>query len=95
MQSAQLSRSHDVRALVDELEPLTRSVDKPIVVEEIEIDDWYTRCRAGSLASADPPEDVRMATDREDAEDFGVMPSTMDEIRGLRADALQDLDLFD
>ena len=33
MQSAQLSRSHDVRALVDELEPLTRSVDKPIVVD--------------------------------------------------------------
>jgi len=64
-------------------------------LEEIEMDDWYTRCRAGSLAAADPPEDVRMATDREDVEDFGVMPSTIDEIRGLRAEALQDLDLFD
>ncbi|HMA11533.1 MAG TPA: DUF6763 family protein [Steroidobacteraceae bacterium] len=64
-------------------------------LEEIEISDWYTRCRAGSLASADPPEDVRLATDREDVEDQGMMSPTMDEIRGLRADAMQDLDLFD
>lgn len=64
-------------------------------LEEIDIDDWYTRCRAGSLASADPPEDVGQVNDREDVEDHGVVASTMDEIRGVRADALQDLDLFE
>lgn len=64
-------------------------------LEEIDIDDWYTRCRAGSLAIADPPEDVGQVNDREDTEDHGVVTSTMDEIRGLRADALQDLDLFE
>ncbi len=64
-------------------------------LEEIEMDDWYTRCRAGSLALADPPEDLRVVNDREDVEDQGMVTSTMDEIRGLRADALQDLDLFD
>jgi hypothetical protein len=65
-------------------------------LEEIDLDDWNTRCRAGSLASADPPEDSRATTDREDAAgDYGGVPATMDEIRGLRADAIQDLDLFD
>jgi hypothetical protein len=64
-------------------------------LEEIDIDDWYTRCRAGSLATSDPPEDLRVGTEQEDSGDFGAAASTMDEIRGLRADALQDLDLFD
>ncbi|MFO1504315.1 MAG: DUF6763 family protein [Steroidobacteraceae bacterium] len=64
-------------------------------LEEIDMDDWYTRCRAGSLTVADPPEDVRLVNDREDVEDYGVMNSTMNEIRGLRADAMQDLDLFE
>jgi hypothetical protein len=64
-------------------------------LEEIDMDDWYTRCRAASLSTADPPEDVRFANDREETGDFDGMPSTMDEIRGLRADAMQDLDLFD
>jgi hypothetical protein len=64
-------------------------------LEEIDMDDWYTRCRAGSLAIADQPEDARLANDAEDAGDYGQIPSTMDEIRGLRADAMDDLDLFD
>jgi hypothetical protein len=64
-------------------------------LEEIDMDDWTTRCRAGSLAEAEPPEDARLATDGEDAVGYGVSASTMDEIRGLRADAIQDLDLFD
>jgi hypothetical protein len=65
-------------------------------LEEIDLDDWNVRCRAGSLAIADPPEDSRVAIDREDeAGDYGGVPATMDEIRGLRADATQDLDLFE
>jgi hypothetical protein len=64
-------------------------------LEEIDLEDWYTRCRAASLTSADPPEDVGQVNDREDAEDFGAISSSMNEIRGLRAEAMQDLDLFD
>jgi hypothetical protein len=65
-------------------------------IEEIELDDWVTRCRAGSLAAAEPPEDPGLAADREDSEDeLGSVQSTMDEARGLRADALSDLDLFE
>jgi hypothetical protein len=64
-------------------------------LEEIEMDDWSTRCRAGSLAEAEPPEDARLGNDGEEPVDFGMAASTMDEIRGLRADAIQDLDLFD
>lgn len=64
-------------------------------LEEIDLDDWNTRCRAGSLAQAEPPEDVGLAIDREDADDSGVGAATLDELSGLRADAMQDLDLFD
>jgi hypothetical protein len=64
-------------------------------IEEMDLDDWNIRCRAGSLAIADPPEDSRVAIDREDAEDYPGVPASMDEIRGLRADANQDLDLFE
>lgn len=64
-------------------------------LEEMDLDDWNIRCRAGSLDIADPPDDSRGSSDREDTEDYGAVPATMDEIRGLRADAIQDLDLFD
>lgn len=63
-------------------------------LEEIDMDDWTTRCRAGSLAESEPPEDSRIAIDEESA-DYGMRPAALDEIRGLRADAIQDLDLFD
>lgn len=66
-------------------------------LEEIEYDDWATRCRAGSLNQADSPESARAAIDREDEDDYGgSMPQrTFEEARGLRADALPDLDLFE
>lgn len=66
-------------------------------LEEIELDDWATRCRAGSLALADAPEDSRIAIDCEGEmdDDRGLSPKqTFEEARGLRADAL-DLDLFE
>ncbi|HXC58018.1 MAG TPA: DUF6763 family protein [Steroidobacteraceae bacterium] len=64
-------------------------------LEEIDTDDWNARARAGSLATADPPDDSRGGEDHEDAADYGGVPATMNEIRGVRADAMQDLDLFE
>jgi hypothetical protein len=65
-------------------------------LEELEFDDWATRCRAGSLASADAPEDSRLSTDSEIEDDGGSSASqTFEELRGMRAEALVDLDLFD
>jgi hypothetical protein len=64
-------------------------------LEELEIEDWTTRCRAGSLAVAEAPEDSRASTDSEFEDDAAQFPQTFDELRGLRAEALEDLDLFD
>lgn len=80
---------------IDELDDIVEIQHADGDLEEMDIDDWHTRCRAGSLEAADPPEDVRMVNDHEEPEDTGAVASSMDEIRGLRADALQDLDLFD
>jgi len=80
---------------IDELDDIVEIQHADGDLEEIDIDDWYTRCRAGSLDSADPPEDVGQVNDREDTEDQGLVTSSMNEIRGLRAEAMQDLDLFE
>lgn len=64
-------------------------------IEEIDRDDWLTRVRAGSLHGAEPPEDVNMARDSSEEADADSGQSAMEEARGLRADSLQDLDLFD
>src|SRR5215207_11147543 len=57
-------------------------------LEEMDLDDWATRCRAGSLVQADAPaEDVRLAVDREeDGQHAGMTPhQSVEEARGLRA----------
>ncbi|MEJ0098859.1 MAG: DUF6763 family protein [Pseudomonadota bacterium] len=64
-------------------------------LEEIEIEDWATRCRAGSLANAEAPEDLRTSMDSEQEDETGQFSQAFDELRGLRAEALGDLDLFD
>lgn len=64
-------------------------------LEEIDLEDWTIRSRAGSLDPAEAPEDTRLATDREDDEEAGMQARTFEEVRGLRADSLDDLDLFD
>ena len=64
-------------------------------LEEIEFEDWSTRCRASSLAAADGPEDQRASSDSEFEDHTGQFPQTFEELRGLHADALGDLDLFD
>jgi hypothetical protein len=82
---------------VDELEGVVEVQHSDGTLEEIDLDDWATRCRAGSLAMADAPDDARSVIDREDEEDFdGALPQrTFEEAQGLRADALPDLDLFE
>jgi hypothetical protein len=63
-------------------------------IEELEVDDWTTRCRAGSLAAADAPEE-HASNDSESEDLSSHFPQAFEELRGLRADALGDLDLFD
>ncbi len=66
-------------------------------LEEIEFEDWATRCRAGSLATAEvAPESLRASTDIEPEDQPSQFPQTFEELRGLRAaDPLEDLDLFE
>jgi hypothetical protein len=64
-------------------------------LEEIDMDDWATRCRAGAVQVADPPEDSGMGTDHYDEESTGTLPQGVQEAYGLRANPLEDLDLFE
>lgn len=66
-------------------------------LEEIEFEDWATRCRAGSLATAEEaPESLCASSDSEPEDMTAQFPQTFEEIPGLRAaDALEDLDLFE
>ncbi len=82
---------------VDELERVVEVQHADGGLGEIELDDWATRCRAGSLSQADAPGDARTVIDREDDEEAtGSLPQrSVEEARGLRADALSDLDLFE
>ncbi len=64
-------------------------------LEEIELDDWATRSRAGSLVTAESPEDLRASTDTA-SEDGGEQAShNFEDLRDVRANGLEDLDLFD
>ena len=66
-------------------------------LEEMEFDDWATRCRAGSLTTAEEaPESLRASTDSESEDLSGQIPHNFEEIRGMyAANALEDLDLFE
>lgn len=93
-------RSHGLTfevVAIDDTERLIEIQHADGDLEEIEFDDWATRCLAGSLATAEEaPENLRASTDIEPEEVPGQLPHTFDEIRGLRAaDALEDLDLFE
>ena len=63
-------------------------------LEEMDVEDWATRSRAGSLQQADPPEDPGVVDDRPDQEGSTVS-SAIDELRGMHASSLDGLDLFD
>ena len=79
---------------VDEAERVIEIQHADGGIEELETEDWTTRCRAGSLLVADAPEE-RASNDSEFEDLSGQFPQAFDELRGLRADALGDLDLFD
>ena len=65
-------------------------------LEEIDFEDWATRCRAGSLTTVEEaPESLQASTDIEPEDRSRQFPQTFEEIQGLRADALGDLDLFE
>src|SRR5690606_8235951 len=82
---------------IDEYEQVVEVQHADGNLEEIDLDDWATRCRAGSMAHADAPGQVGVVMDREDDDEFGsTQPQrTFEEAQGLRADALPDLDLFE
>src|SRR5262245_55547079 len=80
---------------IDDLDDIVEVQHADGDLEEIEMDDWFVRCRAGSLLQADAPEDPGLATEREDTGQFDGWTQTYDELKGLRADAIGDLDLFD
>ena len=82
---------------IDEHEQLVEVQHADGDLEEIDMEDWATRCRAGSLVQSDAPEDARLSFDREDEGDYGGLRphDTFEEARGLRAGALPDLDLFE
>jgi hypothetical protein len=92
-------RSHGLQfevVAVDDTDRLIEIQHADGALEEIEFDDWATRCRAGSLAAAEAaPEDLRASSDSEFEDQTGQFPQTFEELRGLHADALEDLDLFD
>lgn len=64
-------------------------------LEEIDEDDWLARCRAGSLLQAEPPEDARIAEDRDSEDAYSTGAHSVDNLHGLNASPLDDLDLFD
>ena len=81
----------------DEAEQLIEIQHADGNLEEMDLDDWTVRVRAGSLATAEPPEDAGLATDHEHEGEYDPLfvQSTMAEMSGLRADSLEDLDLFE
>jgi hypothetical protein len=63
-------------------------------VEEFDIKDWRAQRAAGAIAEAEAPEDWSGSVDA-DPEDGGREPDPELEDRRMRADRLDDLDLFE
>ncbi len=63
-------------------------------LEEIEMDDWNTRCKSGAMALAEPPEDYSGAMDSEPEEELHVSNGFDSEV-ALQAGSLDGLDLFE
>jgi hypothetical protein len=62
---------------------------------EIDLDDWSTRCQAGALRRADPPEDLNASMDV-DADDIPrATGGEFQDEAGLRASGIEELDLFE
>ena len=65
-------------------------------VEELELDDWVLRCKAGSLQPADQPEDYSGAIDIEPDEPFLDGLGAPHWVQGMGTErGLEGLDLFE
>jgi hypothetical protein len=63
-------------------------------VEEIELNDWYSRCSSGAISEADAPEDWSGSADQ-DREDDSSGTSSYENDRRLNASDLDGIDLFE
>jgi len=63
-------------------------------VEEMEMDDWNTRCKSGALQLSEPPEDSSGAMDSEPDEEQRISNGFDTEV-ALQATTLEGLDLFE
>ena len=63
-------------------------------LEELEMDDWNTRCKSGALHLAESPEDYSGAMDFEPEEEPRVSNGFDSEV-ALQAGSLEGLDLFE
>jgi len=64
-------------------------------VEEMDFEDWALRCKAGALATADPPEDYRGGNDLQAEDEPDVSSAKIEAQNALHANGLEDLDLFE
>jgi hypothetical protein len=63
-------------------------------IEELDVEDWATRCQAGTLNRAESPEDSSAATDL-DVDGEWLPHPPLDEAPQLQANSLEGLDLFE
>ena len=64
-------------------------------IEEMDFEDWDLRCRAGSLAAADPPEDYNGSGDLQPESESTASSASFEAEGALHANGLEDLDLFE
>jgi hypothetical protein len=86
--------SHGLRfevVALDETDQVIEIQHADGALEEIEVEDWLARCRAGSLVAAGQPDDEQIDGDEDQPPFF---PAAMEELQGLHASTTEDLDLF-
>jgi len=64
-------------------------------LEELELDDWAMRCKAGTLRPTEQPEDFTGAIDVEPQDESLPATASFDMDGALNASGLEDLDMFE
>ena len=64
-------------------------------LEELELDEWTMRCKAGTLERAEQPEDYSGALDSEPEDEPPTADTAFGTEGGMRASGLEGLDLFE
>jgi hypothetical protein len=64
-------------------------------LEELEFDDWEMRCKAGTLRTAEQPEDYTGAIDVEPEDEPLSATASFDREGALNAGGLDDMDMFE